>query len=160
MPSVFFLLLACFQQGAQDPAKMLLKKNKVIAAWWTRPDFCAELGIDDSLRILLAEKLNQMQTTYQVTRTKIGAARKQQSEMLLDYLRSDNEVATFHAAEVAHLSAKMSQLNFEARLSARRQLNKTQLALIAEKCPRFFSSPWFRRSRVQVREGKVTVKKK
>ncbi len=125
--------------------------------WWQQEQFCTELGLSQELRKKLAAELDNLQTSYQLTQTKLNDARKKQTEMLLGAEFDRAAVKAFNQKEVVVLSEKMQALNFEARLVVRAALSAEQLAKIAARHPRFFTSRWFKTSPLPVRQGQVVV---
>lgn len=77
--------------------------------------------------------------------------------MLLDPTIDGAALVAFNREQIITPSERMQALNFEARLLARGQLDKPQLAAIAASHPHFFTARWFQRSQVPVREGKVIL---
>ncbi len=128
--------------------------------WWSDPKLCKEMGIGEALRERLAKELDNLKTTYQVTQSELNQARKRQTEMLFDAKTSKAEVEKYNREHVVMLSDRMQTTNWDARLLVRTLLDADQLALIAKKHPQFFTSRWFKTSKVPIRQGKVILKKK
>lgn len=125
--------------------------------WWQQEKVCTELGLGAELRKKIAAELDNLQTSYQLTQTRLNDARKMQTALLLGADFDREKVKAFNQKEVVPLSEKMQALNFEARLVVRAALSAEQLAKIAAQHPRFFTARWFKTSPLPVREGQVVV---
>lgn len=127
--------------------------------WWNNPKLCKEMNIDDALRARIAKELDNLQTTYQVTQTELNEARKRQTKMLFDPKVPKAELEKFNREQVVPLSDRMQSTNFAARLLVRSMIDPAQLKLIEGRHPQFFTSRWFKTSKIPIRQGKVIIKK-
>jgi hypothetical protein len=156
MTLLLFLTLLLAPQEENELAK---KGMSNLMDWWNNPKLCKELNIEDSLRARIGKELDNLQTTYQLTQSQLNEARKRQTKMLFDPKLSKAELEKFNREQVVPLSDRMQATNFAARLLVRSMIDPSQLKTIENSHPQFFTSRWFKTTKVPIRQGKVIIKK-